>query len=136
MAEQSSEFKDRSLRGQMNRFYNFIRQRLSQGASWTKAGFIKGLKAIADSVFKAINSVLGSLGKALGSLAGVGAAIDVIKQIEHLDAASTAVKEHEPSCTVPNNIIDIYNRERKTYIASTCNVFSKNLVLDDSDSYV
>jgi hypothetical protein len=33
-------------------------------------------------VFKAINSVLGSLGKALGNLAGVGAAIDVIKQIK------------------------------------------------------
>jgi hypothetical protein len=98
VAEQSLEFKDRSLRGHMNRFYNFIRQGLSQGVSWTKANFVKGLKAIADSVFKAINSVLGSLGKALGSLAGVGAAIDVIKQIkEHLDAASTAVKEHEPS---------------------------------------
>jgi hypothetical protein len=98
MAEQSLEFKDRALRGHMNRFYNFIRHGLSQGASWTKASFIKGLKAIADSVFKAINSVLGSLGKALGSLGGVGAAIDVIKQIkEHLDAASTAVKEHETS---------------------------------------
>jgi hypothetical protein len=96
MADQSLEFKDRSFRGHVNRFYNFIRQGLLQGASWTKSGFIKGLKAIADSVFKAINSVLGSLGKALDYLPGVGAAIDVIKQIkEHLDAASTAVKEHE-----------------------------------------
>jgi hypothetical protein len=68
--------------GHMNRFYNFVLQKLSQGATWTKAGFINGLKAIANSVFKAINSVLGSLGKALGNLAGVGDAIDVIKQIK------------------------------------------------------
>jgi hypothetical protein len=103
LSGQSLEFKDRAVRGHMNRLVNFAekaREGITKGLSQAKTEIIKGLKSVAEPVFKVINSFLGSLKEAVGYLPGVGAAIDVIKQIkEHLDAASTAVKEHKPYVT-------------------------------------
>jgi hypothetical protein len=96
----SLEFKDRALRGHINRFVSLARQAKEEanpGLSRVKGEIIKVLKAVAEPVFKVINSFLGSLKAAVGSLPVAGAAIDVIKQIkEHVDAASTAVKERMP----------------------------------------
>jgi hypothetical protein len=98
LTDQSLEFKDRTIRGLINRFVNLARQvrgEITQGSGKAKAEVIKGLNAVADPVFKVINSFLGSLKAATGTIPGVGAALDVIKEIkDYLDAASTSGKEH------------------------------------------
>jgi hypothetical protein len=79
----SLEFKDRSIRANINRLFR-----------WARQGITKGLKVVAEPVFKVINSFLGSLIEAIGFIAGVGKALDVIKQIkEHLEATSTLVRD-------------------------------------------
>jgi phage-related protein len=72
--------KDRSIRGHINRFFKYL-----------KHGSTKVLRNIAGSVFKVVNSLLGSLKEAVAAtLPIIGSAIEVIKQIkEHVEAAST-----------------------------------------------
>lgn len=78
LTAENLEFKDRSIRAHINRFFRYVR-----------SGINKTLQIIAKPVFKVINSFLGSLKEAVTLLPMVGAAIEVIGQIkDHLEAAS------------------------------------------------
>ena len=100
LTDQSLESKDRAVRGLINRFVNLARQvkgEITQGVGKAKAEVIKGLKVVANPVFKVINAFLGSLKAGAGSLPVVGTALDVIKEIkDYLDATSTSIKEQKP----------------------------------------
>jgi len=79
----SLQFKDRSIRAVINKFLMRARDEISKTRDT--------LRILATPVFNLINSFFGSLKAALkDTLPGVGAAIEVIKQIkDHLQALSS-----------------------------------------------